>query len=61
MLVKCLYYFNVYKLLKYVNKMNFGIFEYVLRWYLIKYIFWIGYCFKCLYFVFFLVDVLEYC
>lgn len=31
MLVKCLYYFNVYKLLKYVNKMNFGIFEYVLR------------------------------
>lgn len=60
MLIKCLWYFNVYKLLKYVNKMNFGIFEYVLRWYLIKYIFWIGYWFKCLYFVF-LVDVLEYC
>lgn len=59
--VKCPHYFNVYKPLKYVNKMNFGIPEHVLRWYLIKYIFWIGYCLKRLYFVFFSVDVPEYC
>lgn len=40
--------------------MNFGIPEHVLRWYLIKYIFWIGYWLKRLYFVF-SVDVPEYC